>query len=385
MSQDEPKFDLADELRVAPCCQPGTTEPCCPTLQQTPCCEKPDAPWMVGYVDTPAGEVPRASTDLTFTDTLGAWKARWGIGRMSYRVEPGLYAIGSPTDDSHVFVTANYKMSFDHLRRDLAGRDGWVLVLNTDAINVWCAAGKGTFSTDELVSRIEITRLAEVVAHRQLILPQLGAVGVSAHEVKRRSGFTVKYGPVYSADLPAFLDAGLKTDHQMRRVRFGLADRIVLTPVEIVYSFKYFLYAVAAMILLSGLSSSGYSLDLAISAGIRNATLLLAGFLGGTVLAPALLPWLPGRAFALKGACIGLALAGVLRLLGSTGWMGDRFTQAGWALIIVSLVSFLTMNFTGSTPYTSLSGVRKEMKIAVPLQLLGATVGVGLWITGRFV
>ncbi len=381
MSQEKPKFDLADELRVAPCCQPGAAEPCCPA-QQAPCCEQTPAPWMDGYVDTPAGEIPRASTSLTFTDTLGAWKARWGIGRMNYRVEPGLYAIGSPTSDSHVFVTANYKMSFDSLRRKLAGRDGWVLVLDTDAINVWCAAGKGTFGTDELVSRIESARLAEVVAHRQLILPQLGAPGVSAHEVKRRSRFAVKYGPVYAADLPAFLDTGLYADHQMRRVRFNLADRIVLTPVEIVYSFKYFLYAAAAMILLSGLSSSGYSLDLAISTGIGNAALLLAGFLGGTLLAPILLPWLPGRAFALKGACMGLALVGVLRLLGSTGgWVGD----AAWTCITISLVSFLTMNFTGSTPHTSLSGVRKEMKIAVPLQLVGAIAGVGLWITGRFV
>jgi acetyl-CoA decarbonylase/synthase complex subunit gamma len=43
------------------------------------------------------------------------------------------------------------------------------------------------------------------------------------------------------------------------------------------------------------------------------------------------------------------------------------------------------MSFVGSTTYTSLSGVRWEMRIAVPMQLLAAVVGLVLWIAGRFV
>ena len=50
---------------------------------------------------------------------------------MKYTVDPGLYALGSPAADAPVCVTANYKMSFDHLRRALAGRDAWILVLDT--------------------------------------------------------------------------------------------------------------------------------------------------------------------------------------------------------------------------------------------------------------
>jgi CO dehydrogenase/acetyl-CoA synthase gamma subunit (corrinoid Fe-S protein) len=73
-------------------------------------------------------------------------------------------------------------------------------VLDTQGINVWCAAGKGTFGTDELVHRIEATQLHDVVRHRVLILPQLGAPGVAAHDVKKRSGFTIEYGPVRTAN-----------------------------------------------------------------------------------------------------------------------------------------------------------------------------------------
>jgi len=63
-----------------------------------------------------AANVPRVSTRLRFSDRVGTWKARWGFGRMQYRVQPGLYAAGTPTSDSPVLVSANYKMSFDRLR-----------------------------------------------------------------------------------------------------------------------------------------------------------------------------------------------------------------------------------------------------------------------------
>ena len=81
---------------------------------------------------------------------------------MGHRVEPGLYSLGNPTSESPVFVTANYTLSFDALRSALKGIDGYILVLDTQGVNVWCAAGKGTFGTDELVKRIEATRLHEV-------------------------------------------------------------------------------------------------------------------------------------------------------------------------------------------------------------------------------
>ena len=128
--------------------------------------------FVTGSIDTAAGPVALVSHVFSRSDRLGAWKSRWGIGRMAYTVDPGLYAVGEARPESPVFVTANYKMTFDLLRRALAGIDGWILVLDTKGINVWCAAGKGTFGTDELVGRIEASGLAGVVTHRQVIVPR---------------------------------------------------------------------------------------------------------------------------------------------------------------------------------------------------------------------
>lgn len=338
----------------------------------------------------PAREVTPAGTTLTWADRLGALRARFGIGRMDYRVRPGLYAVGRPGADSPVLVSANYKLSFDHLRRSLPGRDAWLLVLDTHGINVWCAAGKGLFGTDEVVRQVEATGLASLVSHRKLVLPQLAAPGVAAHEVRRRTGFRVIYGPVRAADIPAFLDARMTATPAMRQVRYALRDRAVLVPVEVMLGAKYPLAAAAALLVLSGapavLQGSGWAGWLAgvQTAGVAAAMLTVISFLAGAVLGPLLLPWLPGRAFSVKGAALGAVVA---LALAAFGWpaaaLDASWTRtAAWALLMPAATSFVLMNFTGSTTFTSLSGVLREMRVAMPAQIVAALLGIVLWMVG---
>jgi acetyl-CoA decarbonylase/synthase complex subunit gamma len=338
---------------------------------------------MVGVIDTVVGEVPVIGTRLSARDHLGSALVRSNVARMHYRVPPGIYAVGTPNGDSPVLVSANYKLSFDSLRSVLSGRNAWILVLDTKGINVWCAAGKGTFGTDELVARVSSCMLDRLVSHRRLVVPQLGGPGVNAPEVHRRCGFRVKYGPVRASDLPAFIDAGMKATPDMRRVRFGLWDRLVLAPVEISLGGRRALLVAAVLILLGGLSSSGYSLERVRTVGLPSAALVLAAFLSVAVLGPVLLPWLPGRAFAVKGATLGLVVFAGCAAVG-LGVGGSWFHAAAWALIVPTISSFVLMNFTGATTFTSQSGVLREMRIAVPLQIAGGVLGLGLWLAGLF-
>ena len=191
-------------------------------------------PYVTGWLTTPLGEVPQVATQLCRRDALGAWQMRWGMGRDRYAISPGLYAVGQPDRKSPVLVSANYKLSFDALRKELRKIDAWILVIDTKGINVWCAAGKGTFSTDEIVRRVREVGLDQLVSHRQLIVPQLAAPGVAAHSVSKQIGFKVVYGPVRANDLPAFLHAGQQATQEMRRVTFSTRERLILTPVELV-------------------------------------------------------------------------------------------------------------------------------------------------------
>ena len=88
-------------------------------------------PFVEGSIQTRVGPVPWISSTLALADRWGTIKARWGVGRMHYIIEPGLYALGSPDKQAPVLVTANYKMSFDRLREALPDRHAWILVLDT--------------------------------------------------------------------------------------------------------------------------------------------------------------------------------------------------------------------------------------------------------------
>ncbi len=346
-----------------------------------------DQPFVKDSVQTRMGPVPRISSNLVRADRWGSIKARWGVGRMRYIIEPGLYALGNPDEKTPVLVTANYKMSFDRLRVALPGRNAWILVLDTNGINVWCAAGKGTFGTDELVRRIKSCGLEHIVAHRELILPQLSGPGVAAFKVKKLSDFKVIYGPIEAKDLPAFLDAGLKATPEMRSKTFTIRERTVLVPVELVSTLKWALIILPVFFFLGGLGGPAGFWSNALNHGLLAMVAVLCAVAAGAVLTPILLPWLPGRAFSLKGLAMGLVTAIILTAFraGNFNDLAGRFEILAWFLIIPAIAAYLAMNFTGASTYTSLSGVKKEMKWAVPLEIGTGITGLFLWLGSRFV
>jgi len=366
-------FDAAE-----PCCGPPPGPPADPM-------ERPGYriwQFVEGFRETGDGPVPRVRTRLDRADRLGALSVRLGGVREDYRVAPGLYCAGRPGSDSEVLVTANYKLSFDHLRRGVRGLDVWILVLDTRGINVWCAAGKGLFGTGELVRQVKASGLDRRVSHRRLILPQLGATGVSAPEVKKRCGFRVVWGPVRARDLGPFLRDGMRAEPAMRRVTFTTAERAVLVPVEFSYMKKPVLAALLALFVLSGIGPHIFSFGAAWDRGLAAALALAAGILAGAVVTPVLLPWLPGTAFSLKGALAGGAagVAVVAAAWSRAGWLG----ALALFLLTLSLSSYLAMNFTGSSTFTSPSGVEKEMRRAIPLQAAALLLAGIAWVASAF-
>jgi hypothetical protein len=287
---------------------------------------------------------------------------------MDYTVEPGLYAVGQPGGDSPILVSANYKLTFDTLRKNLTGLNCWLLILDTRGVNVWCAAGKGTFGTEEIIRRVEAAGLSEIVTHKQLILPQLGASGVSAHEVEKRTGFSVVYGPVRAGDIKAFLSLGLRATKEMRTVRFTLWDRLVLTPMELVESARISLMIFGVLFLINLFAARPF--------GAGDFVAYAASVLVGAVITPALLPFVPGKAFAWKGWLLGAVVTACIALL--YGWFAPPFLLLGigYMLALPAHSAYLAMNFTGASTFTSPSGVLKEMKAALPLILPSLAAGV---------
>jgi hypothetical protein len=198
-----------------------------------------------------------------------------------------------------------------------------------------------------------------------LILPQLGAPGVSAHEVKKATGFTVEYGPVRAEDAQEFLRTGTATA-DMRAVKFPLKDRAVLVPMELIPSLKYLVPAAILLFLVGGWFG---------------ALMAVVAVLGGTVLIPLLLPYIPTKDFSSKGLVLGVLLSIPLALWNAVKFP-DRATWnlalfgIGLALMTAPVTGYLSLLFTGSTTYASRTGVRKEIfryiRLFVAMLILGA-------------
>jgi hypothetical protein len=204
-----------------------------------------------------------------------------------------------------------------------------------------------------------------VVAHKRLILPQLGASGVNGLKVKRGTGFGVEFGPVRAEDIPAYMKTRTATK-EMRQVRFDFKDRLVLVPVEIVHSFL--------PILLAGLI-------LYFAAGLIPTLAVITAVLAGAVLFPLLLPLLPTRDFSSKGFILGglVTLPFIAHILTTSSdraiWVNIMGALA-LGLVLLPVTAYLVLNFTGATTFTSKSGVKREMAAYIPI--MAWTFGVGL-------
>jgi len=125
-----------------------------------------------------------------------------------------------------VLVTCNFHNTVARLRRTLrrAGVDAWLLVADSKGVNVWCAAGAGEFDTRSVVSVLKTSGIDELVDHRRVMLPPLGAPAILAGDVREQTGWKATWGPVRMADIPAALADGVS--EPMRRVTWRWSERL---------------------------------------------------------------------------------------------------------------------------------------------------------------
>lgn len=143
-----------------------------------------------------------------------------------YPAVTGLKVFGKPDENSPVFLTTNFDLTVRRVEKYLKDLDCYLLVAQSKGINVWCAACGDSFSARSVISIIKITRINHKVRHRRLILPQLAAPGIDLKQVQNATGWQCEFGPVYAKDIPDYLNNDFKKTEAMRRVTFGLKDRL---------------------------------------------------------------------------------------------------------------------------------------------------------------
>jgi hypothetical protein len=113
------------------------------------------------------------------------------------------------------------------------------------------------------------------------------------------------------------------------------------------------------------------SVILALAGYFTAAAAVIAAAFSGLVLFPILLPWIPTTDFSTKGFLIGGLVALPFALNSFYGMTDENmWLRSGWALtymlIMPPISAFLALNFTGSSTFTSVTGVKREIFTYMP-------------------
>ena len=264
-------------------------------------------------------------------------------------VKPRLYAIGQPDADAPVLVTGNYDLTVRRLLRDTQGLNAHLLVVNSAGINIWCASGGGYLTADKIISAVRASRLEQIVNHRRLVLPQLCASGVDGNRITAETGWEVRWGPVYSKDIPAYLAAGQQKDDGIRWVEFPLQARLEMAVV--MWGFWALIIGLALLLINPQVFWIG-----------------LGGALFYYLLAGALFPWLPGHDGFRKGVFLAV-VSSILALIAGP-WLGgwEPVRTINTALGLAALALFAATDYQGGTPYMRAGEIVHFVKV-VPLEL----------------
>jgi hypothetical protein len=331
--------------------------------------------WRMPHEETPG--FIRVTHDWTADER---WSQVLGLlGRFGARtrVPPGLYALGTPSDDSPVIATASYRLTFDALRRDLAELSCWILVLDTRGLDVGSAAAAGRFGTDELAGGILSSRLAQIVRHRRIFLPLRAAEAVDVDGVARATGFHALIGPELARDFPRQLRSRDVPSVPAGRPGLAMSEVLAAAPAQIGRSLKGWTGFAFAGLVYAGLGPGGVNLQRALSGGWPLLLLGLAGVLCGSFFGPILYAAFPFVPLWVGGGCAGIAAAAILLQGAGLAAAMDPFLAAGFWLLLPGAGAFLAGRFVQAMPAEPARRAAASARLPVAIAVAVAALSAG--------
>jgi acetyl-CoA decarbonylase/synthase complex subunit gamma len=122
------------------------------------------------------------------------------------QVQPGIYEINDPGQDSPIMVTTNFSITYFSVANEIdgSGQPGWLLVADAEGMSVLTAWAAGKFDAERIAKAVKSTGVEEKTSHRKLIIP--GHVSVLLGEVEEElPGWEIQVGPREAVDLPGYL------------------------------------------------------------------------------------------------------------------------------------------------------------------------------------
>jgi acetyl-CoA decarbonylase/synthase complex subunit gamma len=124
------------------------------------------------------------------------------------QVQPGLYEINGPKDESPLMVTTNFSITYFAVNNEVEGSGwpAWLLVADAEGMSVLTAWAAGKFDADRIAKAVKTFSAESKINHKRLIIP--GQVAVLSGELEESlPGWEIMVGPKEAVDLPGYLKA----------------------------------------------------------------------------------------------------------------------------------------------------------------------------------
>ncbi len=306
---------------------------------------------------------------------LGQWAslkvvmAWFDAFKTTYVVRPGLYYTGDSYDiDTPLLVTSNYLMTVWVVARAVRGRSVRLLVVDTDGINVWCAAGKGRFGNAAILEQVERYDRGVLAKGKwvKLILPKLGLAGVDIKGLREHKVHGM-IGPVRADDIGAFLDAPKLRDQVVDQMVFDLRARTFTWLPGMIQLLTYTSAIVLVLVILH--LWTGFTAPFGM--------LVIAAVIATAY--PILFPWIPGKRFAVKGLWLAGAVIAGLVLSVLFGQLEPRQLAAA-VFFTLGGALFMGLSYTGNSAVSNYSRVRKETAAFLPAAVVFFLLAAVTWL-----
>ncbi len=126
------------------------------------------------------------------------------------QVEPGLYRVGEPTEQSPVFVTTNFSLTYFIVSGEIenAGQNAWLVVPECEGMSVLTSWAAGKFSGDTIGKFCKEISLETKVNCRDIVIP--GYISYESGDLEEAMpGWNVIVGPQEASDIESFIKARL--------------------------------------------------------------------------------------------------------------------------------------------------------------------------------
>lgn len=121
-------------------------------------------------------------------------------------VTQGIYEIGSPDENSPVFVTTNFSLTYFIVGGEIEGSrvPAWLLIMDTEGLSVMTAWAAGKFAGDSVAAFVKKCGIADKISHKKIIIPGYSA-SISGEMEEDLPDWEIMIGPRDAALIPKFL------------------------------------------------------------------------------------------------------------------------------------------------------------------------------------